>query len=255
MKLSKKQVSKNGKKTKKNSKMIHVTLEKQSENTELFESLDPKYKSFESDFKNGKNLFKFHTFIIFPKCEKLSHLSVDECGKYLVDENIDFSIFMSFIKLLYGKTIEMTFIEVLEVFKIIKLFEYDERIIKNLILDNVNTLSYTSDNNQMTHLMDILLSSEFTYQEIIEKCKMSQLKRVLLMTSDPEILRIIAFQFLTNYSKDTKEIKNYYEKEKLKLIGKYETTLNSEKTSSKYFNPYKSALQEYEEEAFKYYTK
>ena len=74
--------------------------------------------------------------------------------------------------------------------------------------------------------MDLLNNESFTNHEILSNCKLSQLKRIQLMTDDPLILRIVINIILETYTKDTNELKTYYQNILNNSIGKYETQIH-----------------------------
>jgi hypothetical protein len=204
--------------------MIAVQLEEKSEFTALYGSQNDKYKLFETVLANNQGSIVFHNFYIFPKCEILSTFPKVE-GQYMFD-GVQLDIMENFISLLYGNTVEMTFERLLKLYKYVKTLDYQKiGIIQQLLYDNINKLSYTSCENQMDVLLEILNDSSLDKQKIVSNSKLAQLKRLIMMTEDSTILRLIAQETVSRYSTDTTALKKQCDEDKLKVIGQYETRM------------------------------
>lgn len=206
--------------------MISVRIENESEHTALYGSDDEKYQMFKVNLVNNQGSVTFHNFLIFPRCEALSKYPQVN-GEYVFeDDKLD--VMELFVSLLYGSCVQMSFERLLKLHRFALQHSYSKlEILSNLLYDNIDKLSYTSCENQMGVLLEILIDQSLDRQKIISKSKLAQLKRIAMMTEDPRILQFIIQETLSRYTTDTNAIKKQTEEDKLKVIGLYETRVRS----------------------------
>lgn len=220
---------------------IVIRTEINNDQSNLGETLDPNFKMFEVSFnllndRSSESCYVIvHSHIIFPKCKKLAESQKDNNDNYVIDLNviesetkvqIENKSFELFLKLLYGNEINVSYQELLAIYKIATTFEYSNTDkLELFIINNIETIPYSETDNQLHILMLILDDKSFSNSLILSKCKLSQLKRIKLMTIDIDLLRNIIDVILGKYTTDTKEIKTEFDKMNLKTIGKYETKL------------------------------
>lgn len=214
--------------------MISVQIEKISEHTSLYDGSNIVFKMFEIILSNNQGFIKAHNFIIFPKCESLSRLEIRDGEYKFEDDHIE--VMESFISLLYGREIQMSFERLLKLYRHASSLSYHNLdTIKEIIYNNIENLSYSSSENQMSIFLETLNEPGLDRTEIISNSKLAQLKRISMMTSDSEILQLIIQETMKRYSEDTTSAMKHFDEEKLKIIGKYETQihkLNAEKQNS-----------------------
>lgn len=209
-----------------------MSIELQTENTndfsEFIDTMPEAYSMFEVTFKMYETglTIKAHSHIVFPKCKELSFLERDETGAYLVRQQIERQYFETFLNLLYGNDIMLDFFELESIRAFATELKYSQLDkIRETVLNNIDKISYSDDNNQMTLLLDLINSGVFPQEDILSKCKLSQLKRLKDMTDDTSLLRNIIAIILLKYSTDTNSIRTHHQKILNDTIGHYETRI------------------------------
>ena len=217
---------------------ISLQTENENESSPLIRTMSDDYNMFEVTFKMSETglTVKGHSHILFPKCRNLSSLPADENGNILVSYHIELQYFTKFLNLLYGNQIEFLFPEILIISNFASSLDYPNIAkIRASIIDNVDKLTYSEENDQMSTLIVLLNDESYSRVNILKKCKLSQLKRLKNMTEDTNLLKDIIDAILERYSTDTKSIKKHREKLLSEKIGSYETkihALNAELTKS-----------------------
>ena len=215
---------------------IELQTEKTNDFSELIDTMPEEYSMFEITFKMAETglTIKGHSHIVFPKCKELSSLEKDESGIYLVHQAIERQYFETFLNLLYGNSIVVDFLELESIRAFATEMNYSQlEKIKETVLNNVDKISYSDENNQMQNLMDLLNGGVFQQEDILQKCKLSQLKRLKDMTTDISLLRKIIDAILVKYTTDTNNIKTYHQKILNDTIGSYETRIHKIKNENK----------------------
>ena len=207
---------------------IQIQTEAKHENSDLLKEMKEEYSMFEINFKmldTGLTL-KAHSHIVFPKCKSLSSLEKDEEGNFVIDCGIERQYFESFLKLLYGCEISISFLELVDISNFASDMKYaNSEKITTAVINNVDKISYSDENDQMDLLFALLDNTKYKREDILKKCKLSQLKR-LKVTCDVYLLKLIIDEILERYTRDTKSIKAHQEKLLNDNIGKYETLIH-----------------------------
>ena len=212
--------------------MQTINIQEQTSTTSLIDTLDPQYESFLITFKghDGQKI-SAHSFIIFPKCPSLE-LIKESNTVYIVRYEI-FSTFENFIRLLYGKTLSLDYPELIRIYHLAMSYNYSELFkIKEYIYKSVDKLSYSSENNQMYILVELMNNDDFDLDKIIKIATMSQLKRIVMMTSNDKILRNISLDIMRRYTETLTSLKKHHEKEKSDLIAKNANNIVNENKSN-----------------------
>lgn len=211
---------------------VSLNTEIENEQSNLFDSLSSEFEMFEIIFVfkvNNENVrsIKVHSHIIFPKCKKLSTCEKDEEGNYIIPSVFEiFDVFKIFLKLLYGKTLTLSFYELYDLCFYLNKYGYHKIAeIRKIFIDNINKIPH-NDENEMKIIKKLLDDNEYFINEtILNKCTLSQLKKLKDTIDNVDLLRMIIDIILKRYSTDTKEIKAFGEKKLLENIGKYETRI------------------------------
>lgn len=212
--------------------LITIQTEKENDFSSLIDTMSDDYSEFEITFKMLETglTIKAHRHIVFPKCKVLSSFEMDEQGFYLLNHPIERQYFETFLNLLYGHQMEVTFPELDSIRSFAESVNYSQlEKINSAILNNVDKIPYSFEDNQINVLNDLILGGVFDKDEILRKCKLSQLKRLKDITNDVELLRKIIDAMLFRYTTDTKEIKKYHQNILNNTIGVYETRIHNMK--------------------------
>lgn len=220
-----------------------------AENLSLYNQREAKFRDFEIFFRNNEGTIVAHNFIVFQHCNSLLSLPTEGDRIYIFEDNT-YEEFSNFIQLLYGRVLILPIRKIFLIYKLAKQLKYrDLTMFKNIIMDNIKDMKYTFAENEMSTLSEILNHEDFNINDIISKCKLSQLKRIAMITDNNLILRQIALETMTRYSNDTREMREYYEK---RCVPKYEQAKalfeNEEKTVSEGVREFLETKKKQEEE-------
>ena len=100
--------------------------------------------------------------------------------------------FSNFLCLIYGNRVEVDYSELLNIYNFSQAVNYSKsNFLKNVFFRKISSIPYSESDNKLYIIISLLNNRDFSKEDILKNCKLSQLKRIKTMIEKVDILRRI----------------------------------------------------------------